>query len=214
MQNFKRLDFYAQKIRLLQKQIDDYSLHYKQLTTQSELKKKDLQLAEKQFDRSKRLFSQEVISKSDYEKAEKQYLQEEIAYENTRATCEHQIDHFPHMEFGMLKGELENISLVPTATDQGVFYTAEITIPEGMLSNYNKQLAFTQEMTGIADIITDGIRLLQRFFNPIKAIFKQNVEWSWYIWLEMREFYNEVMQGWKPFTTQPNGNALGEIEKM
>ncbi len=86
------------------------------------------------------------------------------------------LDNFPHMEYGMLKGEVKNISLVPTATEQGVFYTAEIKLPKGMTSNYGKDLIFIQEMTGTADIITDDIRLLERFFNPIKAILKQNVE--------------------------------------
>ncbi|MCG8580022.1 MAG: HlyD family secretion protein [Bacteroidales bacterium] len=86
------------------------------------------------------------------------------------------LDNFPHLEFGMLKGLIKNISLVPTTTDQGVYYVAEITIPNGMLSNYNRKLIFTQEMTGTAEIITDDIRLLQRLFNPLKAIFKQNID--------------------------------------
>lgn len=85
------------------------------------------------------------------------------------------LDNFPHMEFGMLKGQVKNISLVPTVSDEGVYYMAEITIPEGMISNYHRNLVFTQEMKGTAEIITDDIRLLERFFNPIKALIKQNV---------------------------------------
>lgn len=285
LRNFEELDFYESKIRSVQKQIDDYKIYYRQTESQSELKKSELELAEKQFERSKLMFQQGVASKSEYEKAEKLYLQEKIAYENTLSTLsqskiqisqlEQQImelklqdiqdnqsktitisesienikeqikkwkqnylittpiegqvtytnvwskyqnvqlgsivatvipeksteiigkvqvptsgagkvklgqavnvklDNFPHMEYGMLKGKVQSISLVPTSSEQGVFYTAEITIPQGMLSNYGKEFVFSQEMTGVADIITEDIRLLERFFNPIKAIFKQNIE--------------------------------------
>jgi HlyD family secretion protein len=85
-------------------------------------------------------------------------------------------DNFPHMEFGLLRGSVKNISLVPTITDKGTFYTAEIEIPDTLISNYGKTLKFSQEMTGTAEIITDDIRLLQRFLNPLKFIWKKNIE--------------------------------------
>jgi HlyD family secretion protein len=85
-------------------------------------------------------------------------------------------DNFPHMEFGMLKGKVKSISLVPTMTDKAAIYTAEIEIPDTLVSNYGKELKFSQEMTGTAEIITDDVRLLQRFLNPLKFIWKQSVE--------------------------------------
>ncbi|MFV0289615.1 MAG: HlyD family secretion protein [Mangrovibacterium sp.] len=86
------------------------------------------------------------------------------------------LDNYPYMEFGLLKALVQNISLVPTSLEDGsVIYTADVEIPQGMKTNYGTELAFSQEMMGSAEIITDDIRLLQRFFNPIKAIFKQNV---------------------------------------
>jgi len=85
------------------------------------------------------------------------------------------IDNFPHMEFGLLKGIVKNISLVPTQTEKGAFYTAEIEIPQGMQSNYGKKMAFNQEMTGTAEIITEDVRLLERFLNPLKFIWKKNL---------------------------------------
>jgi len=39
-----------------------------------------------------------------------------------------------------------------------------------------KQLKFSQKMTGTAEIITDDIRLLERFLNPLKSIWKKNIE--------------------------------------
>jgi HlyD family secretion protein len=85
-------------------------------------------------------------------------------------------DNFPYMEFGLLRGTVKSISLVPTITDKGAIYTAEIEIPDTLISNYGKELKFSQEMTGSAEIITDDIRLLQRFLNPLKFIWKQSVE--------------------------------------
>ncbi len=86
------------------------------------------------------------------------------------------LDNFPYMEFGLMKGTVNNISLVPTITDKGIFYTADIHLPDTLVSNYGRKLKFTQEMSGTAEIITDDIRLLERFLNPIKALLKKNIE--------------------------------------
>lgn len=85
------------------------------------------------------------------------------------------LHNFPYMEFGLIKGSIKNISLVPTITEQGAIYTAQVDMPDNLISNYGKKIAFSQEMTGTAEIITEDIRLLERFLNPIKAIWKKNI---------------------------------------
>lgn len=80
------------------------------------------------------------------------------------------------MEFGILKGTIQSISLVPIQTEEGAIYTAEVEIQDSLISNYGKHLKFSQQMTGSAEIITDDIRLLERFFNPMKSIWKKNIE--------------------------------------
>jgi len=80
------------------------------------------------------------------------------------------------MELGLLRANIKSISLIPTKTEKGSIYTAEVDIPDTLISNYGKQLRFSQEMTGTADIITDDIRLLERFLNPLKAIWRENIE--------------------------------------
>ena len=45
-----------------------------------------------------------------------------------------------------------------------------------LAKHYGKTLKFSQEMTGTAEIITDDIRLLERFFNPLKSIWKKSIE--------------------------------------
>jgi HlyD family secretion protein len=86
------------------------------------------------------------------------------------------LDNYPYMEFGMLRGSIKNISLVPVSTEQGIYYTAEIKLDSSLVSNYNKSITFSQNMSGTAEIITDDLRLLERFMNPIRALWKDRVE--------------------------------------
>lgn len=84
-------------------------------------------------------------------------------------------DNFPHMEFGLVRAKINNISLVPFVTQDGVFYTAEVELSDSLVSNYGLKLEFSQEMSGIAEIITDDVRLLERFVNPLRSLWKKNV---------------------------------------
>lgn len=79
-------------------------------------------------------------------------------------------DNYPYMEFGMVKGIVGNISLIPSESN----YIVEISLPDGLMTNYHKELQFVQEMSGTADIITEDLRLIERFINPIKSLIKRN----------------------------------------
>lgn len=79
------------------------------------------------------------------------------------------INNFPDQEFGYLIGKVESISSVPTAEG---FYVVEINFPNGMQTNYGKTLPITQQMQGSADIITEDLRLMERFFMPVKKLLK------------------------------------------
>ncbi len=74
---------------------------------------------------------------------------------------------FPYMEFGMLKGVIHSVSLVPDSKG----YIAEIELSEGMTSSYRENLKFIQQMDGTAEIITKEMRLITRLINPLKAFF-------------------------------------------
>ena len=74
---------------------------------------------------------------------------------------------YPYMEHGMLTGEVSNISLVPEKEG----YFIEIRLNEGMISSYSEQLKLVQEMDGTAEIITDEMRMIYRFINPLKMLF-------------------------------------------
>jgi hypothetical protein len=72
---------------------------------------------------------------------------------------------FPYMEFGMLKGNIRSVSLVPDAKG----YVAEIELSDGMTSSYRENLKFIQQMDGTAEIITKDMRLITRLINPLRA---------------------------------------------
>lgn len=79
------------------------------------------------------------------------------------------INNFPDQEFGYLIGKVNSISSVPTAEG---FYVVEVDFPRGMETNYRRTLPISRQMQGMADIITDDLRLIERFFMPLKKILK------------------------------------------
>jgi len=80
------------------------------------------------------------------------------------------LDNFPDNEFGMLKGVVQNISLVPATMGINTYYVLEIELPEGLNTNYRKELPYLPNMQGMADIITENMSLLERFVMPIRKI--------------------------------------------
>lgn len=81
------------------------------------------------------------------------------------------LNNYPEQEFGVIKGEVDNISLIP---DQEGFYRVEVEIPNELVTTYQKKLEFKQEMTGKADIITEDLRLIERFFYQFRELFNRN----------------------------------------
>ncbi|MDR1501941.1 MAG: HlyD family secretion protein [Prevotella sp.] len=84
-------------------------------------------------------------------------------------------ENFPDNEFGIVCGIVQNISLVPSKGKDGNNYIVEIKLPEGLLTTYNKELPYLPEMQAQGDIITEDISLLERFFMPIRRVFKENI---------------------------------------
>ena len=78
---------------------------------------------------------------------------------------------FPYLEFGIVRGTVAAIASVPENTEEGLFYTVDVVLPDGLLSTYRKDLPFVQNMDGTAEIITEDLRLLQQLIRPIRALF-------------------------------------------
>lgn len=81
------------------------------------------------------------------------------------------LNNYPYMEFGMLKGRIRSISEVP----DGDNYSLDVELSNGLVTNYGIELKFAQKIEGVAEIITEDQRLLQRIFNPLKALLKEHV---------------------------------------
>jgi multidrug resistance efflux pump len=78
--------------------------------------------------------------------------------------------NYPSEEFGMLNGVIKNISLI---TDQQGNYLIDVSLPQNLMTTYKKELVFKQEMQGSAEIITEDLRLIERFFYQIRAVFDE-----------------------------------------
>ncbi len=79
------------------------------------------------------------------------------------------LSNYPDREFGVLKGTVKNISLVP---DKDGNLILDVSLPTGLVTSYNKTISFQQEMKGSAEIITEDLRLLERILYQFKNIFK------------------------------------------
>jgi multidrug resistance efflux pump len=275
---FINLDYHRKKIKSLKSELAKYDIYYSQLSEQSEVLKKELALAKKQFERDSLLYKQGVLSAADYEKSQGALLGKEYTYKETltalatakietgklnQEILDMELDEsnkkseirnrlyeaydrlmaeidiwkqkyllttpvegivtfnkfwsanqnviegeevftvlpedpgeivgkidlsvqgagkvrsgqkvnikfasYPHMEFGMVRGEVTSISLVPSED----FYTARVKLTNGLVTNYGYTIKFQQEMPGMAEIITDNMSLLRRIFNPAKSVIKR-----------------------------------------
>ncbi len=81
-----------------------------------------------------------------------------------------QFANYPYMEFGMVKGIVNTISLAPDDN----YYTVEIILPDGLQTYYGINLDFKQEMQGTTEIITENKRLLERIVRPFRYIMNRN----------------------------------------
>lgn len=79
------------------------------------------------------------------------------------------LSSYPDNEYGVLKGTVKNISLIPN--NEGL-YLLDVVLTKKLITTYNKELEFKQEMQGIAEIITEDLRLIERVFYQFKEIFK------------------------------------------
>jgi len=273
--SYVSLEKYSEKISAVRRESMDTKIHFDRMFQQRLLRKKDLELSNKQLSRQKELFEDGAISEAEFEVASQECLQKQFQFEETRSglsaiqiqldkleyqILEYQIldregeqalvidieekltslkgeisewevnylfrspvdgrisltrywaenlkivkgdrvmavvqnapdiilgklelpvvgsgkvaighkvlvklDKYPYMEYGMLIGKVNSISLV---TDQD-YYVVEVTFSNGLHSSYNKNLLLTQGMTGKAEIITENMSFLMRIINPIRFL--------------------------------------------
>jgi multidrug resistance efflux pump len=78
--------------------------------------------------------------------------------------------NYPDREFGILKGQVKNISLIP---DKDGNILLDVQLLNGLQTSYKKQIPFQQEMKGTAEIITKDLRLIERVFYQFRSLYQQ-----------------------------------------
>lgn len=80
---------------------------------------------------------------------------------------------YPYNEYGYVRGKVEALSSLtrnmesPEGTAK--FYLVRVSFPEGMKTNFDKQLHLNFESAGTGEVITQKRRLIQRLFDNLKA---------------------------------------------
>ena len=79
--------------------------------------------------------------------------------------------NYPPMEYGMVRGIVRSISLVP----ENQVYTVEVELPDGLTTFYGEKLEFSQQMQGRAEVITQDTRLLERIVRPLRYVVNKSI---------------------------------------
>ncbi|AZA53282.1 HlyD family secretion protein [Chryseobacterium sp. G0201] len=77
------------------------------------------------------------------------------------------LDNYRFQEYGIVEGRVQNISL--SSDDKGNYYV-DVVLPKGLKTSYNKTLVFDKELRGSAEIVTQDLRLIERFFYQIRKL--------------------------------------------
>lgn len=80
------------------------------------------------------------------------------------------LQNYPDTEFGTLQGQVENISKVPFKENEINTYLVNVSLPDSLITSYNKKIEFKGEMLGTGEIITKDVRLINRFFYQLKEL--------------------------------------------
>jgi len=76
-------------------------------------------------------------------------------------------DNYPSSEYGQVLGQVTHISPLPNEEK----YLVKIALQNGLETTYKKQLTYSPEMSGQANIITEDLRILDRIFNQFRTLF-------------------------------------------
>ena len=78
------------------------------------------------------------------------------------------LENYPFERFGLLHGKISSISLIP---GEGKYWVT-IELPDQLLTNQKKSLSFKHQLTGSTEIITEDLRLLERFFYQFRKLLR------------------------------------------
>jgi HlyD family secretion protein len=81
------------------------------------------------------------------------------------------IQGYPYLEYGTLQGQVKTISLISNEN----IYSVEAELPQGLKTGTGKELYFTGELIGQAEIVTDDRSLFSRILSPLRYLVTNHV---------------------------------------
>ena len=76
------------------------------------------------------------------------------------------LENYPFEQFGTLTGTIVSVSQLPSEEK----YIVTIELPEGLRTNLSQTLPFRQQLSGVTEIITEDLRLLERLFYEFRKL--------------------------------------------
>jgi hypothetical protein len=76
------------------------------------------------------------------------------------------LENYPFEQFGLLRGTIYSISEIPNLDK----YYVSIELPDKLYTSQKKTLTFKQQLSGTTEIITEDLRLLERFFYQFRKL--------------------------------------------
>lgn len=77
------------------------------------------------------------------------------------------LDNYRYQEYGIIEGRVQNISFTP---DEKGNYYVDVVLPKGLETSYHRKLPFDKELKGNAEIVTQDLRLIERFFYQFRKL--------------------------------------------
>ena len=75
---------------------------------------------------------------------------------------------YPEKEYGMILGTIDNIADIPNDDK----YLVKVKLDQGLKTTFDKEITFKQNIKGSAEIITDDLRLIERFIYTLTQAFQ------------------------------------------
>lgn len=79
-------------------------------------------------------------------------------------------DGYPNEEYGHLTGVISYISNMPNRRDS---FLVKVNLPQGLKTNYNKEIFFRNNLSAQAEIITDDRKLFDRLLGQLKQVWER-----------------------------------------
>lgn len=89
------------------------------------------------------------------------------------------LENYPDTEFGVINGTVKSMSVIP---DKEGLYFIDVNLcfdklkpsSDKRITSYDKEIEFKQVMRGSSEIITEGSRLIECFFDQFREIINRD----------------------------------------